>query len=393
MPFAAGSSDKPEATRPFTLQTTNEAAPTQHANAGRSAAVTLNLGELLGERIVIELPGGIAYEAVREVQQNVGEGRQSWVGHAEGDPDSAVVLGISGDAVAGTFVHQGHLFKLEPRASGPHLISAVSAIEPAPELDPVPIEDVTSTTSASGANNSNAAGGSGPVVDVLVAYTPAVRAQFGTQGTEALIVLAVAEANQAYANSGMSMRLNLVGSLFTNYLEAQDIYTDLTRLSATRDGYMDEIHTVRDNVGADVVSLIADRPGECGLAYRMSTLSVSFATNAFSIVHHACATGYYSFAHEIGHNLGAHHDYANANGTPLFPYAYGYQEPGNAFRTIMAMNCPGGCPRVAQFSRSSVQYDGKPTGTPYFTENAYTIDQTAPTVAGFRERSSLPPGC
>ena len=51
----------------------------------------------------------------------------------------------------------------------------------------------------------------GSVIDLLVVYTPAVQALYGTEGDDALIIQAVAETNQAYSNSNMATRLNLVG--------------------------------------------------------------------------------------------------------------------------------------------------------------------------------------
>jgi hypothetical protein len=149
---------------------------------------------------------------------------------------------------------------------------------------------------------------------------------------------------------------------------------------------MDELHTLRNQYGADVVSLIENEPAYCGLAYRMATLSSSFASNAFSVVHASCATGYYSFAHEIGHNQGAHHDHANATGgTAIYPYAYGYMDPNNAFRDIMSYNCPGGCTRIGHFSNANVFYGGKPTGVVSYAESALAIDKTAATVSSFRQ--------
>jgi hypothetical protein len=155
------------------------------------------------------------------------------------------------------------------------------------------------------------------MLDVLVAYTPAVESLHGIEGTDALIILAVAESNQAYANSGMSPRLNLVHTVLTTYTESGNMSTDLGRLRSTSDGYMDELHALRDSYGADLVSLIEEEPQYCGIAYRMTSLSTGFASAAFSVVHRTCATGYYSFAHEIGHNQGAHHDHAKPAVTAL----------------------------------------------------------------------------
>ena len=53
-----------------------------------------------------------------------------------------------------------------------------------------------------------------PVVDVMVAYTPAVQAAAGgISAVNALIALAVSESNTGYANSGVDQRINLVHTL------------------------------------------------------------------------------------------------------------------------------------------------------------------------------------
>ena len=70
---------------------------------------------------------------------------------------------------------------------------------------------------------------------------------YGISGAEALVIQAVAEANQAYANSGITARLNLVQAVLTNYVESGNMNTDLSRLRATNDGYMDELHSLRDS--------------------------------------------------------------------------------------------------------------------------------------------------
>jgi len=374
-----------------TLPISSKAVLPQQAIAGKSVAVKINRGRLRSGRFFVSLPGGVSYEAVRELHQDLGNGRSSWVGHASGEPGSTVVLGVSGNAVAGSFSHNGKLFKLEPRANGNHVVSEVKPTVPAPELDPIEVADTISATANSTTSASVAADSSDSVIDVLVAYTPAIQATYGTEGADALIIQAVAEANQAYANSKMTTRLNLVRSVLTNYIEAGDMGTDLSRLRSTTDGFMDELHTLRNNYRADLVSLIANEPQSCGIAYRMTTLSSSFASSGFSVVHHGCATGYYSFAHEIGHNQGAHHDYANATGTAIYPYAYGYQDPLSRLRTIMAYNCPGGCPRVQFFARGDNPLNGVPTGDASSAADAVAIDQTAPTIAAFRQLAAPPP--
>lgn len=344
-------------------------------------------------RFLVNLPGGVSFEAVREKMEDHGKGRSSWTGHAEGNPEDSVVLSASGDAVAGSFHYRNKLFKLEPRANGDHVVSEVETSDPAPEMDPIPVAD-PNAPAAPAAGGGSAADANGAVIDVLVAYTPAVAAVYGLEGAEALVLQAVAETNQAYANSKMTTRLHLLGSYMTDYYESGSMETDLKRLRTNGDGFMDDLHVLRDIYGADLVSLIDNDPSYCGMAYRMATLSSWFASSAFSVIHHGCATGYYSFAHEIGHNQGAHHDATNATGSALYPDAYGYQEPARAFRTIMSYACAGGCTRINYFSNANVSYQNVPTGVVGSAENADAIDRTAATIAAFRERATeLPPGC
>ena len=120
----------------------------------------------------------------------------------------------------------------------------------------------------------------------------------------------------------------------------------------------------------------------------MTSVAPYFESYAFSVVGWRCATGYYSFAHEMGHNMGSHHDRANASGPGAYDYSHGYQAPDEAFRTIMAYNCPGECPRVNYWSNPAVSYGGQPTGVvhtaPDSADNRRSLNNTAYTVANFR---------
>lgn len=78
---------------------------------------------------------------------------------------------------------------------------------------------------------------------------------------------------------------------------------DLNRITANGDGYMDEVHTLRNTYGADLVQLVVETGGYCGLGWFMSPVSTSFESYAFSVVlRDGCMTGNYSSGHEFGHN-------------------------------------------------------------------------------------------
>jgi len=225
-----------------------------------------------------------------------------------------------------------------------------------------------------------------------VAYTPAARqAAGGTSAMNSLIALAVRESNTGYSNSNVTQRMRLVHTVEVQYSETGFNWaTTLDRLTNTSDGFMDEVHTLRDTYGADAVVLLVNDTAFCGQAWLMSTVSNSFKTFAFSVVSRICAAGNYSFAHELGHNMGSHHDRANADGPAAYPYSYGYQAPDNAFRTIMAYNCGGaGCPRVNYWSNPEMTFGGQPMGIDYLlpnsADNRRSLNNTAFTVANFRD--------
>jgi hypothetical protein len=74
-----------------------------------------------------------------------------------------------------------------------------------------------------------------------------------------------------------------------------------------------------------------------------------------------------------------------------FPYSFGYKNPSNLFRTVMAYDCPGGgCPRPLHFSNPNVNYLGNPTGTAT-QNNARSINNVRTTVANFRSSSGSCP--
>jgi hypothetical protein len=94
----------------------------------------------------------------------------------------------------------------------------------------------------------------------------------------------------------------------------------------------------------------------------------------FSVTQYSCATGYYSFGHEVGHNLGMFHDSGTQNScNETATFSYGYRDPNAEFRTMLSYDCKigecdsmpkNGCPRVQRFSNSDTKYtyNGKPIG-------------------------------
>ncbi len=235
-------------------------------------------------------------------------------------------------------------------------------------------------------------------IDVMVVYTAQARSSMGgTTAMQNMINLAMSETNTGFANSQVNQRFVLVHTHEFAYTEL-DFYSMLTDLQDANGDALDPVHSLRNTYSADLVIMLVANTDYCGLAYLMTNPSTNFAPYAFSVVSINCATGYYSFAHEAGHNMGSQHNRQNA-GDPLRPgaydFSYGYYNTGAHFRTIMAYNCPGGCTRINYWSNPYVTYNGLPTGVvqsdPSAAYNTLSLNQTAPYVANFRVRPFDPP--
>jgi hypothetical protein len=216
------------------------------------------------------------------------------------------------------------------------------------------------------------------VIDVIVAYTPKAASHYADIKHD-LIDLAIEEANESFRVSNLgNIKLRLVYAYQTNYVEKGTHFDHLWRFH-DKDGYMDEIHGLRDKYRADVAVLIVDDDQGCGLSTRV----FASADDAFSVVHHGCAATTYSLAHEIGHLIGARHDLNMDDSKTPFPYGHGYVN-GSKWRDIMSYkeSC-GGCPRLPVWSGPRVLVNGEPAGSPDL-DNARVIMEQAARVASFR---------
>lgn len=220
------------------------------------------------------------------------------------------------------------------------------------------------------------------IVRVFVAYTAA--ADEASDDIESLIDLAFAETNIAFSSSEVPHTIDLAGSMLVeNYVENADINSILYELKANNDGIMDEIHAARKAANADIVALIVDQPQYCGVAYLNSSY-----TTAFSVVHYSCATGYYSFGHEIGHNFALRHNVEVDDKTVPFSDGHGYQSPAQDARTVMSYDCETDCVRYPLFSNPDVNFTtGDAAGDLSFANNARVLNINMPQFAKLAEKS------
>jgi hypothetical protein len=318
-----------------------------------------------------------------------------WVGHLQGVNGSIVTLAVTANVMSGSVAGAGDVYTIRHTVGGVYVIQQIDQKGLPPELPPVTVPDPGAVRS----DQISSSADDGSLIDVLVVYTPAARtAQGGTTAIQSLIDLGISETNQAYSNSGALQRVRLVDKEEISYTESGSMATDLTRLRAVSDGYLEAIFAIRDAYGADVVQLIENSPDACGIAYLMTVVNTSFAPNAFGITHYECVSPNYSFAHEMGHNMGLRHDtYADSATTP-FAYSHGYVNqaafaPGapasTRWRDIMAYNdrCAASgfnCTRVQYFSNPLNTYNGDAMGDLTTADAVQSLNNTRVTVANFR---------
>ncbi|GMU35521.1 MAG: hypothetical protein AMXMBFR20_33920 [Planctomycetia bacterium] len=225
---------------------------------------------------------------------------------------------------------------------------------------------------------------SGFVIDVMVVYTEAAKIAAGGQAAiEMRIASAVSDTNSAFSNSGISCFVNLVHRQEVAYTETGDSLIDGPRLLDPNDGFLDNVHALREQHAADIAILWVS--------------SLEVGGRVFAPMEPTGASGFHemrqdnwsllTMAHELGHNLGCAHDRPNAFPDNYFSYSYGYHEPGGAWHTIMAV-VPPNTPVIPHFSNPSINFGGLPTGVPIGMPDeshcAATINKTKLIVANYR---------
>ena len=202
------------------------------------------------------------------------------------------------------------------------------------------------------------------------------RTASSTAQIQALTELAVQETNVALVESGVHIQLQLVYSNMTDYDEKKGWNRALSDLRSKQNGKMDEIHTLRDLYGAHFVHLIVSLPETyCGIGYFGPRPDLMFSVSDWT-----CTTGYYTLAHELGHNAGCHHNRDDSSYD--LNYQHGYQDSRQRFRSILAYDCNKGCDRIQRFSNIEYGYDGMPVGNARH-DNARQLNQVASEIASY----------
>jgi hypothetical protein len=363
----------------------------------------------------------------------------TWVGHVDGVAMSSVTLVYGGGLLTGSVVMPRAAYSIRPAtedmrlANSPpgrelHVVAEVNQAGFLKEAPPIEVQ-------LSGAEIASAADvaprDTAEFVDLMVLYTSqAMSTSGGATAIFNLINLGVSETNTSFSNSGISQRVRLAHVQQVSYIESSSFSTNLNQLRSGT-GELSGVPALREAHRADLVMLVVRpaQPDACGIAFLMTNVSGAFAPSGVNVVDSSCIANY-TFAHELGHNMGARHDwYVDAGMTP-FSYAHGHvnSTASQRWRTIMAypdMCADQGfnCGRVLYWASPITSYlpnctgrgfdcsllrywhfPGSPMGVPGGTntscrvgivpasscdaDDARTLNATALTVANFRQALS-----
>jgi hypothetical protein len=297
----------------------------------------------------------------------------SWslTGAIEGDPDGFLLLCADHDALVGLIqsAQTGQLYRIRYVSEGVHELAPLGPLDKPDCMTEGP-GSTAATQSAHLLAIPTAPEGAcfapAPDGDVMIYYTPSARTEAGgPNAMNAECQLAVDVANQTYADSIVTNQLSLIFRGEIVYTEAGNLETDRNRLRGTSDGFMDFVHADRDYYGGDFVTLFvrdADADG-CGIAF----CTPSGPAEGFCVVDWTCASGNFSFAHEIGHLQGCAHNPEDAgSGCNEECYSFGHRffgDSGAGWRTVMSYdNDNGDFNRIGRWANPTIFFDGQPCG-------------------------------
>ncbi len=249
-------------------------------------------------------------------------------------------------------------------------------------------------------------------IDVLVAYTKNAKSwaflnsDYGD--IEAEIAQAFNLSQTALDNSNIPVTLRVVYLHEVDYNELFDGKSSGERLRlmtaspnfnpfGIEDGEMDELHTLRDLYGADLVTLMAQVDDTGGIAWRLSNRYGS-PTFGFSLNRVQQITSGYTLVHELGHNMGNSHSRTQTvqQATILggvFQESVGYQDYIQGIHTIMAYSAEG-LDQVPVFSSPDINFQNSVAGKDEptdITDAALSIKKIKNVIASYRKTKTSAP--
>jgi hypothetical protein len=214
---------------------------------------------------------------------------------------------------------------------------------------------------------------------ILILYTDAVSSNVNSPIN--LCQQSIDLLNQTFINSGVNYQAELAYAGETSYVESDDCQDDVMKMRNPGDGYMDDVHDLRDTYSADLCVLLSTSSTD-GAYFGISPGIYCDEANMFVQVRYDSAVNNITFPHEIGHLLGCRHN-NDATTTP-FSYGHGYIQSNNEYRDIMAVNTYN-VTRIPYWSNPNLTLYGLPFGTTSTAHNVRVLNETINDARSFRQ--------
>ena len=344
---AGGATSRPPASGPATSKAAAATVPAggdfgPFAAPAWAVEVDLDLMRSAPRRLVLQAPDGRPLAAELTVFEDRGGGDALWSGRFPGAEYDSVVLTIEGGRLAGRFDEPaGAQFRIGAGTGGQGaMVGERSAHGDERHFCPVGTPGHESAHRAHAATPASApervgAAASDGRLDILILYTAeAARTWAPLGGARASIRNAVDYLNMVLRNGRIDLQARAV-----HIAQAPDVLDRVGRDGVTAFGRNllarlttnGEVAALRIRHQADIVHLFSGEStrvlGSVGIAGQLmrGDTAASFSPNAhgYTQIDHLTAK---TFAHEVGHNLGANHAPHNAGppGQAVRPYAFGH---------------------------------------------------------------------
>ncbi len=401
---------------------------TKHKGAYTAYPVAISeahaLHAMQSGEMVVNAPNGEPIRLTYERHEENRDGNWTWIGRNADGAEAILtfgekaVFGVIPQGVSDTLrltMSAGQSWLVQTDRSRLAGLDGAMRREGGDQLVPPKLSGTGSVSQAAMRAEPAGAAAAASVVDVLLGYTNGFASQLGgTSQANTRLVNMIAITNQAYANSGVNMRVRLVKTLQVNYADNTDNGDALEKLTGyeagtdggpiTPDPAFNALRAARDETGADLVSLVrAFRTPEnngCGIAWLIggdeSGIVQADAPFGYSVVSDGTDLDegddntYFcreeTLAHEMGHNMGQAHNEEDSDSTGVHPYSYGYRESSSTgFYTVMAYpRADGDQFSIRHFANPNVKYSGRATGVANQADNARSLNITMPVISQFR---------
>ncbi|MFC4161785.1 reprolysin-like metallopeptidase [Chitinimonas lacunae] len=362
-----------------------------------------------GDRLDFQLPDGSRHRAALDRIVHHPNGDRSWVGHLVDQPTYYRVLLTQGShGLSGRILTPRGEYLIEPSPGNQFAADSANLIDVRSRgltlqhggddglIHPRSDSPVPETPPASSFSTAQAQ------IDVLVLYPAELASRYGNP--ETVINGLTLAANQAYIDSQVGITLRVVKTLQVSYTKQVASSTTLEEMTYGTDPAFSDLKSLRQQYGADLVTYVQPfnrtAMGNCGIAWVGGGGGHPISQSrdyGYSVVGYGRDTGgsnffcsQYTYAHELGHNMGSSHDRANSSTQGAYPYSYGHGIAGQ-FGTVMSYISPV----VGYFSNPHVTCPGSsPCGVDEnasnSANNALSLNNTKAAVAAYMAEVAVP---